>query len=52
MMKGTYFSVQGEKTQTEAAKAYNQELNINSMKTGVCHPGIQDMAVLIKWLQV
>lgn len=52
MMKGTFFSVEGEKTQKEAAKACNQELNINSVKTGVCHPRIQDVAVLIKGLQV
>lgn len=52
MMKGSYFSVQGEKNETEAAKVYNQELNINSIKTVELNLRTQEMAVSIKRLQV
>lgn len=47
MMKGTYFSVRGEK-KSEAAEGYNQELSINTIKTVVHNLRIQEKAVSIK----
>lgn len=51
-MKGSYFSVWGEKIQTEAVEVSNQELSINSVRTGVHSLRIQEPVAPVKRLQV